>query len=138
MLPVLDIGLKVIDKIAGFFPTPEDKAKAQLAIMQLQQDGQLKELETAMSAIIAEAQSNDPFTSRARPSFMYVFYFIIIGLVIVAPFIGVFYPEQMKQFYVNVALGFAAIPEALWWTFTTGYLGYSGMRSFDKAKGVSK
>lgn len=31
-----------------------------------------------MKAIIAEAQSRDPWTSRARPSFMYVMYVLIL------------------------------------------------------------
>ena len=36
------------------------------------------------------------------------------------------------------AQGFAAIPEPLWWTFTTGYLGYTGARTYEKRIGVSK
>lgn len=69
---------------------------------------------------------------------MYVFYFILIALVFMAPLVGVFFPGQMDQFYRNVAAGFAAVPEAMWWTFTAGYLGYTGVRSYEKTKNVGK
>ena len=34
----------------------------------------------------------------------------------------------------NIANLLAAIPEELWWLFGTGYLGYTGARSFDKRR----
>lgn len=127
--PVLEIAAKVIEKVipdkAG-----QEKAKAELALKA--QDGALKELEISMSAIVAEAKSADPWTSRARPTFMYVFYALIVALVIVAPIVGIFFPMAMRTFFVNVASGFAAIPEAMWWTFSAGYLGYTGARTFEK------
>lgn len=132
---ILEMGGKLIDK---FFPDPEAKAQAQMQLLLMQQNGELKELETRMSAILAEAQSADPWTSRARPSFMYVFYFVILMLVFIAPIIGIFSPEAMKAFYDNVSYGFGAIPEEMWWTFTVGYLGYSGARTFEKRKGLAK
>jgi uncharacterized membrane protein (DUF106 family) len=46
---ILDIGSKLIDK---FFPDPEQKAKAQLELMQMQQNGELAKI----NADIAEAQ----------------------------------------------------------------------------------
>ncbi len=135
LAPIFSIGEKLIDKL---IPDPEAKAKATQELLVLQQQGELKALEISMSAILAEAQSPDPWTSRARPSFMYVFYFVLILLVIVAPFVGIFFPEQMAQFYINVNAGFKAIPETLWWTFTSGFLGYAGARTYEKTKGVTK
>lgn len=126
---IFEIGKSLIDKL---MPDPAQKAKATQELLVLQQNGDLKELETRMAAIMAEANSEDPWTSRARPSFMYVFYAIILSLVIIAPFVGVFQPEAMKAFFENVALGFDAIPEELWWVFTAGYLGYSTNRTLEK------
>lgn len=131
---IFDIGGKILDK---FFPDPEERAQKQLELLQLQQSGELKELETRMSAILAEANSADPWTSRARPSFLYVFYAIILTMVVVAPVIGVFHPGAMDAFFANVGKGFAAIPEEMWWAFTAGYLGYAGARTFEKRKGVA-
>ena len=132
---IFDVGGKLLDK---FFPDPEERARKQLELIQLQQAGELKELETRMSAILAEANSADPWTSRARPSFLYVFYAIILGMTVVAPVLGVFSPQAMDVFFANVGKGFAAIPEEMWWAFTAGYLGYTGVRGMEKRKGVAK
>lgn len=132
---VFDFGGKLIDKL---FPDPTQKAAANLELLRLQQAGELDALKIQMSAIVAEAQSTDPWTSRSRPAFLWVFYLLLIALVIVVPFVGVFFPAQMAQFYVNVAAGFKALPEPLWWTFTTGYLGYTAARQYGKTKGTDK
>lgn len=128
---LLDIGGELIDRL---FPDPAEKDKARKELKRLEQEGELEELSTRMSAIMSEAESNDPWTSRARPSFMYVFYVVILSLVIVAPILGIFYPDQMQTFFGNVGLGFKAIPQELWWTFTSGYLGYGAFKTFEKKK----
>jgi hypothetical protein len=131
---VFDMGGKLLDK---FFPDPAERAQKQMELLAMQQSGEFKVLETRMSAILAEANSTDPWTSRARPSFLYVFYAIILGMTVIAPVFGVFNPVAMSVFYDNVGKGFAAIPEEMWWTFTAGYLGYAGARTFEKRKGVA-
>lgn len=132
---ILDIGKTLIGRL---FPDPEQRAKAELELLTMQQSGELEAAKIQMSAIIAEAQSADPYTSRARPSFMYVFYTLLLSLVVVAPFVGVFFPEQMDMFFNNVGKGFHAIPEELWWTFTAGYLGYTGARTIEKKNRLKK
>ena len=126
---------KVLDKV---IPDPAQKAQAAIEMESLKQSGEFKELDSAMQAILAEANSQDPWTSRARPSFMYVFYFILLALVIAAPIIGVFKPAEMKAFFENVKFGFEAVPEALWWTFSAGYLGYTTARTYEKKVGAAK
>lgn len=125
---------KVLDKM---FPDPSERARAAMELERMRGEGVFREMEAALSAIRAEASSSDPWTSRARPSFMYTFYAILVSLVVIAPAIGVFQPTQMAVFFTNVAAGFKAIPEELWWTFSAGYLGYTGARSYEKAKGVA-
>ena len=119
-------------------PDPAQKAQAAIEMERLKQSGEFKELDSAMQAILAEANSQDPWTSRARPSFMYVFYFILLALVIAAPIIGVFKPAEMKAFFEKVKFGFEAVPEALWWTFSAGYLGYTTARTYEKKVGAAK
>lgn len=126
---ILELGRAVLDRA---LPDPAARAQAELELLKMQQEGELRDLDVRMRAIVEEAKSADPWTSRARPSFLYVFYTVILGMSMLAPLIGVFYPERMDLFFHNVGKGFAAIPEELWWTFTVGYLGYAGARSFDK------
>ncbi len=121
--------------ITGKEPIDATKA-AELALKVQELEASIET--TRISVMVAEASSPDPWTSRARPSFMYVFYLLLIVLVLFAPLVGVFFPLQMAQFYTNVAAGFKAIPEAMWWTFTTGYLGYTAARQYGKTKGSDK
>lgn len=132
---VTNIGGKLIDH---FFPDAGEAERRKMELFALTQSGELKELEISMSAILAEANSSDKWTSRARPSFMYLFYFVIISLVVIFPIVGVFHPESMYIFYQNVKVGFEAIPEPMWWTFTAGYLGYATNRTYEKVKKVAK
>jgi hypothetical protein len=131
----LDLGESLVER---FIPDPSQKRKAKRALEKMEQNGELRRLEARMGAITAEAQSKDKWTSRARPSFMYTVYLILIVNVVLAPAAGIFFPEQMGNYFQYVAQGFEAIPGAVWATFTSGFLGYAGLRSYEKAKGVTK
>jgi len=126
--PLLSIGGKLIDKL---IPDPEAKAKAQMDLARMAQEGELKELETRMSAIVMEAQSKDPWTSRARPSFMYVMYIMILAAI---PMGGLhaWQPDIAVAIATGMKAWLAAIPEEMWMLFGAGYLGYSHHRSKDK------
>ena len=65
----------IIDKV---IPDKEARAKAKLELLALEGTQELKQIEARLSAIVAEAQSRDPWTSRARPSFLYVMYALIL------------------------------------------------------------
>ena len=122
------------EAIVGAEMKPEQKVALELKVMELEQAGTLAQMEM----IKAEASSSDPWTSRARPMFMYCFYAILMSMGIVVPVIGVFFPAHSAIFYTNVAAGFKAIPADLYALFGAGYLGYAGFRSFEKVKGVAK
>jgi len=119
----------------GQEPLDANKA-AELALKVQELEGSIEQ--ARISIMVAEASSSDKWTSRARPGFLYLFYLVVIVLALAAPFMGIFFPAQMSQFYVNVKAGFEAVPEAMWWTFTTGYLGYVGARQYGKIKGSDK
>ena len=141
-MDILGIGkalLGTVDTVADkFFVDKKDKEAFKLKALELQQKGEFKTQEIQMSAILAEAKSDDPWTSRARPSFLWCFYIILLYLMIVIPTIGVFFPDKMVILYTNVAGGLTAIPDGLWTTFTVGYLGYTGAREFGKTKLLKK
>lgn len=128
MIPLLDVGLKIIEKL---IPDPAAKREAQMRLMELQQAGAMKELEVQMSAIIAEANSADPWTSRARPSFLYVVYIVVLAGIPM----GVLFAVS-PEVSANITTGFkgwlAAIPSEMWTLFGVGYLGYTGARTLDK------
>jgi hypothetical protein len=90
-----------------------------------------------MSAILGEAQSADPWTSRARPTFLYLMYGVIAAA-FAGGILGIWFPAQVTQAADNIGRLLGAIPESLWWLFGAGYLGYTGARSFDKWRGAGR
>ncbi|MBE0529521.1 MAG: hypothetical protein IH626_01755 [Rhodospirillales bacterium] len=123
---------KIIDKI---FPDPEAAAKAKALLMSSEAQAEIAKTQTDLSAIMAEAQSADPWTSRARPSFLYIVYTFILAAIPM----GVLYafrPEIASDVADGVKSWLNAFPDQLYWLFGAGYLGYTGARSFDKWRGT--
>lgn len=120
----------VIDKL---FPDKTEAERLKLEFLRQQQAGEFKELEARFSAIVAEAQSTDPWTSRARPSFMYVMYVMILASIPMG-FLFATKPEVAMAVTAGVANWLKALPEEMWWLFGAGYLGYTGSRTFEKVK----
>ena len=131
---IFDIGGKLLDK---FFPDPEERARKQFELLQMQQTGELKELETRMSAILVEASSTDPWTSRARPSFLYVIYVMIL-MSIPMGVLSAFEPQMADAIASGMQKWLAAIPEDLYVLFGIGYVGYAGARTWEKRKGTAR
>ncbi len=131
---LLSIGGKLIDK---WFPDPEQKAKAQLELLQMQQTGELETLKAELTAIVAEAQSADPWTSRARPSFLYVMYVLIL-MAVPMGVLSAFRPEVATAISHGMTAYLTSIPDSLYALFGTGYLGYTAARQWGKVKGTDK
>lgn len=132
---IADFAGKIVDKLWPDKAAQEaERNKAQLAILELQQQGAFQELQLQMSAILAEAQSADAWTSRARPSFLYVMYMLMLTAVPMGV-LSAFRPEIATQVAAGMQSWLGAIPEPMWWTFGAGYLGYTGMRGIEKMKG---
>jgi len=125
---VLGIGKTLIDRLV---PDPKQKAEMQMKLAEMAQRGELEELRIRMSAILAEAQSKDPWTSRARPSFLYVMYVLIL-FAIPMGILSVFNPQAALTIAKGAKAWLGSIPNGLWTTFGIGYSGYSLARSFDK------
>lgn len=122
----------IIDKI---IPDKEARAKAKLELIQLEGSQEMLMVEARLKAIVAEAQSIDPWTSRARPSFLYVIYAMILWALPMGV-LAAFNPQTAT----NIASGMNAylngLPEPLFALFGTGYLGYTAARQWGKVKGV--
>ena len=118
---LLDIGGKLIDK---FFPDPEQKAKAQLELLQMQQNGELAKI----NADIAEAQeitkrwesdmSSDSWLSKnIRP------------MALIAIFIGYFLFAMMSAFGFNATESYVQLL-GQWGQIV--FLAYFGGRTAEK------
>jgi hypothetical protein len=124
----------IIDKI---IPDKAARDQAKLELIKLQGTQDMELLQTRLSAILAEAGSNDPWTSRARPSFLYVMYAMIL-LSVPMGVIGVFSPQAAGAIAGIMTSYLNGLPEPLYMLFGTGYLGYSAMRQWGKVTGADK
>ena len=125
---------KLLDKI---IPDPQMRDRAKLELIQLQGSQELETLKTQLSAILSESQSRDPWTSRARPSFLYVMYVMILWAIPMG-LVAAFAPNVAKGISTGMNAYLAGIPEPLWALFGTGYLGYTAARQWGKVKGVER
>jgi hypothetical protein len=125
---------KLLDKI---IPDPQARDRAKMELLQLQGSQEMEALKAQLSAILAEAGSSDPWTSRARPSFLYVMYTIILWAIPMG-LIAAVAPDTAKGIATGMNAYLAGIPEPLWVLFGTGYLGYTAARQWGKVKGVER
>ena len=122
----------IIDKV---IPDKEARARAKLELLALEGTHELKQIEARLSAIVTEARSPDPWTSRARPSFLYVMYAMILWALPMGV-LAAFRPEAARDIAAGMNAYLAGLPEPLYALFGTGYLGYTAARQWGKIKGV--
>jgi hypothetical protein len=137
-MPVLEslIGplTSIIDKV---IPDRAARDRAKLELIKLQGTQELQVLESQLSAIVAEANSADPWTSRARPSFLYVMYTLIL-FALPMGVISAFEPMTARAISDGMKAYLNALPEPLYVLFGTGYLGYTAARQWGKARGTDQ
>ncbi|GAA0466545.1 hypothetical protein GCM10009096_04030 [Parasphingorhabdus litoris] len=125
---------KIIDKI---IPDKQARDLAKLELLKLEGSQELEQVRVQMSAILAEAQSADPWTSRARPSFLYVMYLLLLWSIPMG-LIAAIRPETAQNIASGMNAYLAGIPEPLYALFGTGYLGYTVARQWGKIRGAEK
>ncbi len=126
----------IVDKVGGLFPSDKEKNAAKIMLLQAEQAGELESVKVQLSAILSESQSTDPWTSRARPSFMYVIYVLIL-MAIPMGFLSAYNPDTALAVAAGFKAWLLAIPDSLYTLFGVGYLGYTGARSIEKLKNKS-
>ncbi len=125
---------KLIDKI---IPDPGQREAAKLELLRMQGNQELDALKAQMQAIVVEAQSPDPWTSRARPSFLYVMYALMLWSIPMG-LIAATRPDMATAISTGMTSYLKALPDSLYALFGTGYLGYTAARQWGKVKGSDK
>ena len=125
---------QLLDRI---IPDPRARDDAKLQLLKLQGDQEMAGLTAQMQAIVVEAQSPDPWTSRARPSFLYIMY-ALIAWSIPMGLIAAVQPAMAAAIGAGMTAYLRGIPEELYALFGTGYLGYTAARTWGKMKGVER
>ena len=125
---------EAIDRI---WPSPTDDAAAKVSILKANTDSIIAQLDAQNRAANAEAASTDPWTSRARPSFLYVMYAMILASVPMG-FLAAIRPEMARDVALGMQAWLAAIPAELWQVFGLCFSVYGVSRTVEKVKGVAR
>ena len=135
-MPILDAVIgplaSIIDKV---IPDKAARERAKLELLQLEGTQELELVRARLSAIVAEAESADPWTSRARPSFLYVMYVLLLWALPMG-LLSALWPATARDVAAGMNVYLNGLPEPLYALFGTGYLGYTAARQWGKIKGV--
>jgi len=130
-LTILGIGGKLIEKLSAFFPTPEDKLKAQVALLDLQQKGELAQLAADVQLAQGQidinredAKSESPIQRNWRPALGWVCVFAYATQFVIGPIAAAIDPSLNMPKLDLSELG----------ALLFGMLGLSTQRSWEKVK----
>lgn len=127
--PVLEIGKSLLDRFG-----PEDKAerlKAEADFLRMAADGELRQVIAQLEINAREAAHPSVFVAGWRPGFGWAGVAGFTYATILQPALS----------WVAAIQGWPAPPALnldLLWVVITGMLGIGGLRTFEKAKGVTK
>ena len=125
--PIFEIGKTLLDR---FIPDPAAKAAAEMELVRMAADGELKQVIAQLEINAREAQHPSVFVAGWRPAFGW---FGAIGLLYATVI------QPMLVWY-GTAKGWPTPPEInldLLWVVITGMLGIGGLRSIEKVRGVA-
>jgi hypothetical protein len=134
---IFDLAGKVFDKL---FPNPEEKAKAQLELFKLQQEGAFRELEAnllmaqgQMEINKAEAESPDFFRGGWRPFIGWVCGWGLAYQFLIRPILTFILMVSETKVQMLPSLELDTLMTLLF-----GLLGLGAMRTAEKLKGATK
>lgn len=125
--PIFEIGKTLIER---WVPDPEKKREAEMEMIRMAADGELKQVIAQLEINAKEAQHASVFVAGWRP-----FYGWAGGVGFVYAVIG----QPLLAWFANIK-GWPAPPALnmdLLWVVITGMLGIGGLRTIEKAKGVA-
>lgn len=132
---IFDVGTKLIDRL---FPNQADKDKAKLELLTLQQNGELRVLESEVQLALgqiavnkAEAESTDPFRAGWRPFIGWV-----CGLGLAFQFVV----RPLANWTIAIQGSTTFLPGLELETLMTllfGMLGLGAYRTVEKTKGLN-
>jgi hypothetical protein len=126
--PIFELGKSLIDR---FLPDPAAKAAAEMEFLKMAADGELKQVIAQLEINAKEAAHPSIFVAGWRPFF---------GWAGGAGFIYAVMLQPLLAWFATIK-GVPVPPELnldLLWVVVTGMLGIGGLRTFEKAKKVSK
>lgn len=116
---------------------PRQRPGAKPAPRKLEGEQDRGQAKGQLALLVAEAQSPDRWTSRARPTFLYVMYALLLWAIPMG-LIAAVSPALADTIAHAMSVYLGGLPEPLYALFGTGYLGYTVARQWGKVKGVDR
>jgi hypothetical protein len=126
--PILEIGKSLLDR---FIPDQAEKAKAEMELVRMAADGELRQVIAQLEINAREAAHPSLWVAGWRP------YFGWVGGTAFA-YVGIIKPILA---WVAAIKGWPEPPDIdteFLWVVVSGLLGIGGLRTFEKSKGVSR
>lgn len=128
---MLDVGTKLIDRL---IPDPEKKAQAQLELLKMQQAGEFRALEADMQVQLAQIEVNK--TEATNPNLFVSGWRPAVGWVCVLGLLYTFVLRPLMGYFGGTAAPAIEMSDLI--VLLGGLLGFGGLRTFEKIKGVSR
>lgn len=125
---ILDIGKTLLDR---FVPDPAQKRAAEMEMIRMAADGELKQVIAQLEINAREATHPSIFVAGWRPAFGWCGALGFLYATIAQPLLA----------WGAAVQGWPTPPSLnldLLWVVVTGLLGIGGLRTFEKTKGVTK
>lgn len=126
--PILEVGKTLLDR---FVPDPEKKREAEMELVRMAAEGELKQIIAQLEINAREAAHPSVFVAGWRPAFGWCGAAGFLYATILQPLLA----------WGAAVKGWPAPPSLnldLLWVVVTGLLGIGGLRTFEKTKGVTK
>jgi len=124
---ILGLGSKLIDSV---FPDPAKKAEAQLKLLELQQNGELAQMQAQTAINVEEAKSASVFIAGWRPFVGWVCGMAFAINFVVGP-MGVFAATLLGKTVVFPTIALSEMMPVL-----LGMLGLGAYRTYERVQGV--
>ncbi len=126
--PIFEIGKTILDR---FVPDPAKKAEAEMELVRMAADGELKQVIAQLEINAREASHPSLFVAGWRPFFGW------------AGGVGFIYSVMLQPMlaWVSSVQGWPVPPVLnidLLWVVITGMLGIGGLRTFEKSRGATR
>ena len=125
--PLLEMGRTLLER---WVPDPDKKREAEMELIRMAADGELKQVIAQLEINAREAQHPSVFVAGWRPAF---------GWAGCAGFVYATILQPLLSWRAAIE-GWPVPPELnldLLWVVVTGMLGIGGLRTFEKSKGVA-
>lgn len=126
--PILEVGKTLLDR---FVPDPEKKREAEMELVRMAAEGELRQVIAQLEINAREAAHPSVFVAGWRPAFGWCGATGFLYATICQPLLA--WGAAIKGWPAPPALNLDLL-----WVVVTGMLGIGGLRTFEKARGVTK